>query len=425
MIFRVSAVVFWSLLCIGCVATDPNKITIYTAHNYELPDSDPVQPNDATLWHYYSRNDTHRFQSSRNIVIEASPEPYRFNKSLETSSKIEEEMSSSTVLSYLYLEEDTLVYDAVPSETRFKGVISDDSYFVSNSAGKSVTSYILGHAICQGYIDSIDSPITDWPLMESTLYYGQPLINLLNMRAGDSDVIGSYESKYLKSGRHFHDNAPLSYAVNNELELKNTKPKKNPPYSYSNLATDVLMNYTMHRVGYGYEEFLTKFFHEKVKNEHPIYFYTMQIYGAPEDWPKARIDNGAGTYMFWATRYDYLRIAKAMMQDWQNDSCEGQYLKSLYERRVSMNRKPQTWNRSERRWGYADFGNNATKYGGQFWTDFYGLSGRTILMMNGYNGQQVIMDMDNSRIVVINAIKSNHYNTRTLGYEPIKYGRIQ
>ena len=47
-----------------------------------------------------------------------------------------------------------------------------------------------------------------------------------------------------------------------------------------------------------------------------------------------------------ATRYDYLRIAKAMLDDWQNDTCEGKYLKSFYERKVKkikitvINKKP-------------------------------------------------------------------------------------
>ena len=27
-------------------------------------------------------------------------------------------------------------------------------------------------------------------------------------------------------------------------------------------------------------------------------------------------------------------MAKAMLDDWQNDTCEGKYLKSLYERKI-------------------------------------------------------------------------------------------
>ena len=47
-----------------------------------------------------------------------------------------------------------------------------------------------------------------------------------------------------------------------------------------------------------------------------------------------RIKQGAGQYGISATRYDFLRIAKAMMDDWQNDTCEGRYLKEMYGRRI-------------------------------------------------------------------------------------------
>ena len=47
--------------------------------------------------------------------------------------------------------------------------------------------------------------------------------------------------------------------------------------------------------------------------------------------------DGAIRYSFVATRYDYLRIAKAMMDDWQNDTCEGKYLKDLYKNKIPKN----------------------------------------------------------------------------------------
>ena len=74
-----------------------------------------------------------------------------------------------------------------------------------------------------------------------------------------------------------------------------------------------------------------------------------------------------------ATRYDYLRIAKAMMDDWQNETCEGKYLKEIYKRRVSKNRSHERWDSSDRKWGKANFGSQSTRYGGQFHTDVIGL----------------------------------------------------
>ena len=38
--------------------------------------------------------------------------------------------------------------------------------------------------------------------------------------------------------------------------------------------------------------------------------------------------------MFFATRYDYLRIAKSILDDWQNDTCMGKYLKTIYKNRI-------------------------------------------------------------------------------------------
>ena len=35
---------------------------------------------------------------------------------------------------------------------------------------------------------------------------------------------------------------------------------------------------------------------------------------------------------FYATRYDYLLVAKAMLDDWQKDTCVGKYLKTIFER---------------------------------------------------------------------------------------------
>ena len=60
----------------------------------------------------------------------------------------------------------------------------------SHSVGKSLVSYVLGHAICEGYIDSIEVTLDDWSVLDGTLYKGQKLIDILNMSAGDQKIIG-------------------------------------------------------------------------------------------------------------------------------------------------------------------------------------------------------------------------------------------
>ena len=75
--------------------------------------------------------------------------------------------------------------------------------FKSHSVGKSMVSYVMGHAICEGYIESVDSKVNDWPILENTLYHDQKLINLLNFRAGDQKYVWDY---YFINPRFFKNN---------------------------------------------------------------------------------------------------------------------------------------------------------------------------------------------------------------------------
>ena len=399
----------------------------YFDHKYEIPENTEWQPNDATLSHYYLQTANLRHNLGSMYKVNPSQRPSTFKKALESHKVIDREMAQTTILSYLYYDDGAVVYDALPPKDRFKAKLNNSSYFPSHSMGKSITSYLIGHAICQGYIKSIDEPIHDWPLMESTLYFGQPLINLLNMKAGDSKVMNrKNHSAFAKTGRGIHGNAPLIKAAQNPLELKDTKPIKNPPYWYSNLAADILFNYMMHRVGNDFDNFITDFYKSKIKIENPVYLWMNPTTATVNSLStKNRIREGAGQYGITATRYDFLRIAKAIMDDWQNDTCEGLYLKEIYKRRVSKNKSYDRWDSSDRRYGKTNFGRQSTRYGGQFHSGIVGLWQRNILALNGYNGQQIIIDMDNSRIVVIGAVKASEYDSYKLGFEPIKYGRIR
>ena len=80
----------------------------------------------------------------------------------------------------------------------------------------------------------------------------------------------------------------------------------------------------MHRIGNDFERFIQNFYQNRVKIEHPVYLWMNPL--MDHSWSltmSERIKQGAGQYGISATRYDFLRIAKAMMDDWQNDTCEG------------------------------------------------------------------------------------------------------
>ena len=80
----------------------------------------------------------------------------------------------------------------------------------SNSVGKSLVSYVTGHAICEGYIDSVDSRM-DWDLLDNTLYEDQALIDILNMSAGDQALIG--QSLHPKQDNMLKTSQPRIYRM--------------------------------------------------------------------------------------------------------------------------------------------------------------------------------------------------------------------
>ena len=394
----------------------------------QIPSDLDKQVNDATISYYYKVGDKFLRNKNETFKIRPSPKPIEFKKAIESHKAIERELSNSAIFSYIYFDNGIIVYDALPPNGRYTMVLDNESYFQSNSMGKSITSYLIGHAICQGYIESVDSLILDWPYMENTLYYGQPLITLLNMTAGDTHIIKSGDGQFIKTGRNIHGNAPLIKAARNPNELKNTSRNSEKTYRYSNLTADVLFNYMMHRVGDDFEKFIKDIYQDKIRIKYPVMLAMNPIEGFSRDSTppmQTRISQGAGQYGISATRYDYLRIAKAILDDWTNDTCVGKYLKEIHGRRVPTNYRPGKWDSSDRRWGKTDFLPNSKSYAGQFYTDIQGLNNQTILVMIGANGQQIAIDMDRKRIIIINAAMEKYYDTFKLGFEPIKYGRIR
>ena len=62
-----------------------------------------------------------------------------------------------------------VVIDEITPKDRFGKIFTNKTRYVSNSVGKSIISYITGHAVCRGYVDDIHQPL-DWDILENTLY---------------------------------------------------------------------------------------------------------------------------------------------------------------------------------------------------------------------------------------------------------------
>ena len=342
--------------------------------------------------------------------VKGSENHYKFQSNLREDKDVLKEFKNNKntgIISYLLFEDDKIVIDVsdIPKKVSSGDTIID-GLLPSHSMGKSLVSYVTGHAICEGYIDNINVKLDDWPLIKSTLYDNSVLLDLLNMKGGDQKWVG----ERMKNGSDNRIKGPKKENVNviGLMKVMNVylrgSEKSKLIYNYSALTTNVIMNYVKHKTGADWDKLLHKVFNEHVGVKNSVYFSKSRKYLKYDDFV-------SGRYSFYADRYDYLRIAKTMMDDWHNDTCAGKYLKTIYKNRVQKkdNTKKST-----------DVGLYTKSYGGQIHFDIFGIDKtRKILGLSGFAGQQILIDLDNKRIIVVSSLYRN-YNWNQIVYKVIK-----
>ena len=328
---------------------------------------------------------------------------YEFEFDLQTndlSKTVEEQIKDKKtgLVSYILFENNKILVDQ-NRKSKYRGP------YPSHSVGKSLVSLVTGYAMCGGYINHTVFDRIDYPTVVGTLYENQRLIDLLNMQAGDDEIVGDRIYNY--------DNPIRGKGPNvNTIPIKKVMKKyfkgedglePGVYFNYSAMTTNVIMNYVIYKTGDDWEKLLHKVFVEDAKVEKRVYF--------SKTLNKNKVGNRKsgeyGRYSFYAQRYDYLRIANLIMSHWKNDTCVGKYLKTMYENRV------------DRQYGgYSKFEGNhrvAQTYGGQFLWDAIGIEDRPILMMDGAHGQQVVIDFDNNKIITAHSVE-RHYDYYSLIY---------
>ena len=342
--------------------------------------------------------------------IKGSDNHYKFKSNLRQDKNVLKEFKNNKetgIISYLLFEDDKIVIDVSDIPISVEGDKIIDGLLPSHSMGKSLVSYVTGHAICEGYIDSVNVRLNDWPLIKNTLYEDSMLHDLLNMKAGDQKWVGERRNvgsdNRIKGSKNENVNVIGLMKVMNEY-LRGTEKSK-LVYNYSALTTNVILNYVKYKTGDDWEKLLNKVYSEHVGVKNSVYLQRSKKY--------LKTDFISARYSFYANRYDYLRIAKAMMDDWHNDTCAGKYLKTIYESRV---KKKDSTKEAD------DVGLYTKAYGGQFHFDIYGIKKtRKIIGMSGFAGQQILIDLDNKKIIVVNSLYKN-YDWKKIVHSVIKKG---
>lgn len=187
--------------------------------------------------------------------------PYMFESELQEFDAVTDDLAESGLISYLFYEDGKIKVDKKSPKNRFGDMFNDNEQLISMSVGKSMVSYVLGHAICKGYIKDVNEKM-DWWLLKDTLYENQKLIDLINMRAGDQN----YADKKNKLWWRFS-------ILEMSEELEETR-KSSPVFNYNGLPPHVVLNYIIHKVDDEdeFQEFLNDIFQKKVGIENEVWF---------------------------------------------------------------------------------------------------------------------------------------------------------
>jgi len=351
------------------------------------------------------QNEPYAFNKHHKYKIDKSENYHKFDFDLQDndlSKKVAEQLKNkktTNLVSYLLYEDGKIKID---QKTKSKY----GKYYPSHSIGKSLVSVVTGYALCEGYINHTVFDIIDYPTVADTLYENQKFINLLNMTAGDQlylgEMWGGIDSGMNSDGKN-PNTIPLKKVMKKYFK---DKPGEEPGvnYNYSAVVTNLIMNYVIYKTGDDWEKLLHKIFAEDAKVKNKVYFHkTLRI-------KDGNRKGEYGRYSFYSQRDDYLRIGLMVMNHWNNDTCVGKYLKTIYENRVDKN-KQSTNTESASQYSHS--------YGGQFHFDIVGLQDKKILAMDGFGGQQLIIDFDKKRIISV-ASTDRHYDWYEIVYKTLE-----
>jgi CubicO group peptidase (beta-lactamase class C family) len=183
-------------------------------------------------------SDNKKFPSNS---IEGSPVPYIFSSNGKnivlnsqelkggTRTSFEDYLKSLNTVAFVIIRNDSIIY-----ENYFQGY-DKNSQIPSFSVAKAFTSSLIGLAIEDGYIQSVDEPITNYlPEMKKNGFEKVTIKHLLQMTSG---------IKFRENGVNpFHEDAKFYYGTNLRQKSLNLKLESTPgtKFKYASGNTQLL-----------------------------------------------------------------------------------------------------------------------------------------------------------------------------------------
>ncbi len=298
--------------------------------------------------------------------------PLKFSYVFEGNTIPAEEFAERTYTNaLLIIRDDKIVFERYLNQT------NEDTHFLSMSSAKSITSVLVGMAIADGAIQSVNDLIIKYvPELKESGYAGVTIRQALMMRSG-CNWDERYDFEKATPMSELHDGAIVENRIrftSAALSLKGIHPP-GKQFNYSTVETGVLGWVVERAVGKPLEEYMAERWWKRAGMQSFAFWIADGKPGV------GRVVNGMG---FNAVLRDYGRIGLMMLH---NGRANGKQL------------LPQEWVREST---VPDKGNEPIFPGSdmgyqyQWWT----LSGSDAYLALGLQGQYVYIDPSSNTVVV-------------------------
>ena len=312
----------------------------------------------------------------KNEIIKKANSPKVLKDNSKPNKKLKKIINKSDLLSVLYFNGNEIEVNEISSKK-----LKDTELMYSMSMSKSYVGYLLGHAVCDGYIKSLDDPIDKY-LSETkgTVYEGVSLRNMGNMSAGDRSFFFTKSSKVIKGRRYASQILGYKTPIEEFLKRVEKKYQTEQTFYYSDIVPDIVANALDKNLPGGIGKYMQIKISERAGNTEEMVFLRDN-----NDW--------VTTTWIYSSRMDYLKFGKLIYDDWKSDSCISNYLKELLNKSVSSKKEKEK--------------DDYTRYSAFFWTGNKSLKFKHLALL-GTGGQRIIINFDTGAVLSIHSIRIDY-----------------
>ena len=321
----------------------------------------------------------HKFRVERlpatygNLVIPSAEKPSELSYSVQQNVKVDELLQSSDLLSVMKYEKGSIVLDAISNK------IQKNDKIYGMSMSKGLIGYLVGHAVCEKHISSLDNTVSQYiPETAQTIYENAKIGDMIKMSAGDNPIwnpkgynIREYSALVL------HGNPSKRQTIQEVLSSKPNTPQADVGiFRYSNAVTDIIARLLDVATPNGLGAFAQQHLAEPAGNNNDAFVLVDK-----NGWPLAHA-------FIYATRDDWMRMAIKIGEDWQSESCVGKFLRQQQKSSVKTDR-------------------NGHSYAAFFWMKDANTSSPQIIL-NGHGGQRIIISPEKNTALSYHSIRANY-----------------